>query len=253
MQSSCGRVRLLRCVFGMLRTFLLGSLLLFLQQTAFCAVLNSMQGHLDLCLHCPTIVEANSEPLATQKSSAAVPAVSKATAMLDVFPGYQQVKHHVLEVAGELGVDHALFQALIATESKFNASAVGPGGAVGLMQIMPSTAVNFGLVGDKSGSIRKKLIDPRTNLRTGGRYLRYLMNLFPGRLELVVAAYNAGEGTVKRAGNKIPKNKTTPAYVKTVMRHYALLKSPVLAADKVDAPMDDLLQAQTGPADPAIY
>ncbi len=237
----------------MWRTFLLGSLLLFLQQSAFCTAFNSIEGHFDLCLHCPTIVETSPAPLVAEMSAAAMPAVSKATAMLDVFPGYQRVKHHVLEVAGELDVDHALFQALIATESKFNASAVGPGGAVGLLQIMPSTAVNFGLVGDKSGSIRKKLIDPRTNLRTGGRYLRYLMNLFPGRLELVVAAYNAGEGTVKRAGNKIPNNKSTPAYVKTVMRLYALLKSPVLAADKADAPMDDRVQAQTGPTDPATY
>jgi hypothetical protein len=253
MHSSIDRVHLFMNVIGLWRSLLVGSLLLFLQQSAFCAALNGIEGQFDLCLHCPTIVETSPAPMVAEMSAAAMPAVSKATVMLDVFPGYQRVKHHVREVAGELDVDHALFQALIATESKFNASAVGPGGAVGLMQIMPSTAVHFGLVGDKSGSIRNKLIDPRTNLQAGGRYLRYLMNLFPGRLELVVAAYNAGEGTVKRAGNKIPNNKSTPGYVKTVMRLYALLKSPVLAADEADALMDDRVQAQTGPADPVNY
>lgn len=251
MHSSFDLVRLFMTLFGQWRSYLLGSLLLFLQQSAFGSAVNGIEGHFDLCLHCPTIVVTPPKSLVAEIAAVPAPAVSKAVSMLDVFPGYRKVKHHVLEVAGELDVDHALFQALIATESQFNASAVGPGGAVGLMQIMPSTALHFGLVGDKAGSIRHKLIDPRTNLQAGGRYLRYLMNLYPGRLELVVAAYNAGEGTVKRAGNKIPNNKTTPGYVKTVMRLYALLKASVQAADKAEAAMDDSALAPAGLTDTA--
>ena len=65
-----------------------------------------------------------------------------------------------------------------------------------------------------------KLTDPRTNINTGARYLRDLVNLFPGQLELAVAAYNAGEGAVQKAGNKIPAYKETQNYVRSVMGLY---------------------------------
>jgi hypothetical protein len=85
---------------------------------------------------------------------------------------------------------------------------------------------------DRTSSIEKKLTDPRTNLATGSRYLRYLFNLFPGQLELALAAYNAGEGAVQRAGNAIPNILETKNYVKTVMQIYRLLKpaAPVASA-----------------------
>jgi hypothetical protein len=77
---------------------------------------------------------------------------------------------------------------------------------------------------DPKLSIHKKLTDPRINIRTGTRYLRYLIDLFPGRLELALAAYNAGEGAVQRAGNRIPNYRETQNYVKTVMQLYGMLK-----------------------------
>ncbi|MEY3487086.1 MAG: hypothetical protein RL075_1091, partial [Pseudomonadota bacterium] len=81
---------------------------------------------------------------------------------------------------------------------------------------------------DRISSIAHKLTDPAVNLRAGARYLRDLMALFPGRLDLVLAAYNAGEGAVQRAGNKIPNYPETQNYVKTVLQLYAFLKPPVL-------------------------
>jgi soluble lytic murein transglycosylase-like protein len=61
---------------------------------------------------------------------------------------------------------------------------------------------------------------PATNIRAGTRYLRDLLDLFPGQLELALAAYNAGEGAVQRAGNRIPNYRETQNYVKTVLQLY---------------------------------
>ena len=115
---------------------------------------------------------------------------------------------------------------MIVAESGFNSTAVSPKGAVGLMQIMPATAERYGLVGDPKNSIEQKLTDPKTNIRIGARYLSDLIRMFPGQLELAVASYNAGEGAVQRAGNRIPNFKETQAYVKTVLQLYNGLKPP---------------------------
>ncbi|MEO6291341.1 MAG: lytic transglycosylase domain-containing protein, partial [Burkholderiaceae bacterium] len=124
-----------------------------------------------------------------------------------------------------------LLQALIVAESGFDAHAVSPKGAVGLMQLMPATAQRFGVRADKVKSVEQKLTDPKTNISAGTKYLRALMQLFPGKLELAVAAYNAGEGAVQRAGNQIPNYKETQNYVKTVMQTYRALKPPASIAE----------------------
>jgi soluble lytic murein transglycosylase-like protein len=155
---------------------------------------------------------------------------SKLLAYFDISPSYKLVKHHLREASREHGIDLELLQALIATESGFDPAAVSPKGAVGLMQIMPATAERYGLTGDAKAPVARKLTDPRTNIRTGARYLRDLMKMFPGRLELALAAYNAGEGAVQRAGNRIPNYRETQNYVKTVMQLYGMLKPPAMAA-----------------------
>jgi hypothetical protein len=155
---------------------------------------------------------------------------SKLLAFFDISPSYKQVKHHLREASREQGIDMELLQALIATESGFDAHAVSPKGAVGLMQVMPATAERYGVTGDRKTPLAQKLTDPRTNIRAGARYLRDLIRMFPGRLELAVAAYNAGEGAVQRAGNRIPNFRETQNYVKTVMQLYAMLKPPSMVA-----------------------
>jgi hypothetical protein len=150
----------------------------------------------------------------------------KLVAYFEVAPGFRAVKHVLREVSVSHNVDYELLKALIATESGFDASAVSPKGAVGLMQVMPATAGRFGVVADKRATVEQKLADPGTNIRAGARYLSYLIQLFPGQLELALAAYNAGEGAVQRAGNRIPNYKETQNYVSTVMQLYALLKPP---------------------------
>jgi hypothetical protein len=172
---------------------------------------------------------ADGLPVPGTPRQVAVPtAAPRLIAFFEVSPSYKQVKHHLREASRMHGIDYELLKALIATESGFDARAVSPKGAVGLMQVMPTTAQRWGVVGDAKSPVEAKLTDPRTNIRTGTRYLRHLLDLFPGQLDLALAAYNAGEGAVQRAGNKIPNYRETQNYVKTVLQLYAMLKPPAM-------------------------
>ena len=157
-------------------------------------------------------------------------------AFIESAPGYLQVRKHLREASSAHGIDYELLQALIATESGFDVDAVSPKGAIGLMQVLPATAQRYGLAGDRKRTLDQKLADPRTNIRTGSRYLSDLIRMFPGQLELALAAYNAGEGAVQRAGNRIPNYRETRNYVKTVMQLYALLKPAPAAMGAGRAP-----------------
>ena len=148
-------------------------------------------------------------------------------------PSYKSVQHLLQEASTKHGIDYALLQALIATESGFDSRAVSPKGAVGLMQLIPPTAERYGVRAGKNASIEKKLTDPVVNIRAGASYLSDLIKMFPGQIELALAAYNAGEGAVQRAGNKIPNYPETKNYVKTVMQLYGVLKPPFAKAPLV--------------------
>ena len=162
--------------------------------------------------------------------------VPKRFARLDSSKGYKDVQKHLRAAAKTHKVDYELLKAVIAAESGFDPLAVSPKGAIGLMQLMPPTAQQYGVVADKEGrrdrqgkllparSVEEKLTDPQININAGARYLAYLIKLFKGELELAVAAYNAGEGAVQRAGNQIPRYKETQGYVKTVMGLYSVFK-----------------------------
>ncbi len=164
--------------------------------------------------------------IGTPRAVAVPTDAARLIAYFEVAPGFRQVKHHLRAASNTNRIDYELLQALIATESGFDAAAVSPKGAVGLMQVMPATAQRYGVTSDARTTVGKKLTDPGLNVKTGSRYLRYLLDLFPGRLELALAAYNAGEGAVQRAGNKIPNFRETQDYVKTVMQLYTMLKPP---------------------------
>ena len=101
-----------------------------------------------------------------------------------------------------------LIHSVIAVESGYNANAVSPKGALGLMQLVPSTAERFGV---------SDAFDPADNIRGGARYLKYLLDLYSGNDALALAAYNAGEAAVARYGG-IPPYLETQNYVEQV-RH----------------------------------
>jgi hypothetical protein len=170
-------------------------------------------------------------PIDTPRPVALPAAPAKLIAFFEVSPRFKSVKHLMKEAATAQNIDFELLQALIATESGFDPVIVSPKGAVGLMQIIPATAQRYGVATDKTGPVEKKLTDPRTNIRAGTRYLRDLINLFEGKLELALAAYNAGEGAVQRAGNRIPNYLETQNYVKTVLQIYNSLKPPETVAE----------------------
>ncbi|WP_454763374.1 lytic transglycosylase domain-containing protein [Cupriavidus campinensis] len=137
-------------------------------------------------------------------------------------PNIALVDPIIRQVAAAQNVDPALVKAVMAVESGFNPSAVSPKGAIGLMQVIPDTGVRFGIAADKRRSVEQKLTDPRLNISAGVRYLRWLMELFPNNLELVLAAYNAGEGAVQRYNNQIPPFPETRQYVSTVLEFYRI-------------------------------
>lgn len=154
-------------------------------------------------------------------------------AFFEISPDYKAVRHLLREAAREHGLDYELLQALIATESGFDADAVSPKGAVGLMQVMPATARGYGLADARRWPVARQLIDARTNIQVGSRHLRRLLDKFPERLDLALAAYNAGLRTVRRAGNQVPSIRETQDYVRTVMALYTVLKPPAWRAAQV--------------------
>ncbi len=111
------------------------------------------------------------------------------------------------DCAAEYGLDPSLIKAVIKTESNFNRYCVSSKGAVGLMQLMPSTA-DILKVKDRTS--------PEENIRAGSRYLRDMLSLFGGDLSKALAAYNAGPSKVRQHGG-IPPYKETRDYVKKVI------------------------------------
>jgi len=117
----------------------------------------------------------------------------------------------VLQAATEAGVEPGLVHALIEVESAYRPNALSPKGAVGLMQLLPETAQRYGVT---------NLTSVPENLRAGTRHLRSLLDLFGERLDLVLAAYNAGEGAVRKYNNSIPPYRETRDYVPAVLKRY---------------------------------
>jgi soluble lytic murein transglycosylase-like protein len=109
------------------------------------------------------------------------------------------------------GVDPYLIFCVMEQESHFNQYIVSPKGAMGLMQLMPGTAVRFGVANP---------YDPAQNIMAGTRYLKGLMEMFGGRVELVLASYNAGEGAVIKFGQRIPPYRETLDYVRLISARY---------------------------------
>lgn len=119
----------------------------------------------------------------------------------------------VLEAANQTTLEPALIHAVIAVESKHNPKAISKKGAMGLMQLMPATAQDYGLN-------RVRLQDNRQNILVGAKHLKALLRQFDGNLELALAAYNAGPAAVKKYHDRIPPFEETKLYVPKVLKYY---------------------------------
>ncbi|MFL6231542.1 MAG: lytic transglycosylase domain-containing protein [Thermoanaerobaculia bacterium] len=109
-------------------------------------------------------------------------------------------------------VDGLLLAAIVEVESDFSARAVSPQGAMGLMQVIPDVAQDYGVEGD--------LLDPYVNVEVGSRYFRGLLKDYKGDLERALAAYNAGPGVVDRYKG-VPPYAETRGFVRDVLARYA--------------------------------
>jgi soluble lytic murein transglycosylase-like protein len=119
----------------------------------------------------------------------------------------------IAEVSKQYGVEQALVHAVVTAESNYNAHAVSHAGAVGLMQVMPATAGDYGV------SATHALFDPLTNLKTGTRHLKRLLKKYDNDYGRAIMAYNAGEGVVDRTGSNVTFQETLD-YTEAVIRNY---------------------------------
>lgn len=150
--------------------------------------------------HRPVAVRSSTRlPAATRGNSPSPP------------PAYARWAPLINQVAAEHAVDAHLLHAIVTVESAYNPQARSHAGALGLMQVIPATGKRFGA---------SDLLDPLQNLRAGTAYLVWLDKRFDGDLDLMLAAYNAGEGAVQRHGNRIPPYAETRQYVAKVTALY---------------------------------
>jgi len=127
-----------------------------------------------------------------------------------------QISGLVIPIAEAMKVDPQLVIAVIEIESSRNVKALSSKGAMGLMQLIPETAERFGV---------QNPWDPRQNIRGGISYLQYLLSYFEGNVDLVLAAYNAGENAVDRHGG-VPPYRETRRYVQKIRRLYTRKELP---------------------------
>ncbi len=121
-----------------------------------------------------------------------------------------EIDKYVEELAKKHNVDPELIRAVIAAESGYDPSATSRKGAQGLMQLMPGTAQQLGV---------RDAYNAKQNLEAGVRYLRALLDKYNGDLDKALAAYNAGEGAVERAGG-VPNIRETQNYVRRITDRY---------------------------------
>ena len=143
--------------------------------------------------------------------------------------GSARLDQLVRENGARYGVDPYLIFCVMEHESHFRVRAVSPAGARGLMQLMPGTARRFGV---------RNVFDPAQNVMGGTRYLKELLRMWGGRVDLALASYNAGEGSVLRYGMKVPPYRETRNYVRLVGARYGRPTAPTDNPDSDTPPRD---------------
>ena len=140
---------------------------------------------------------------------------------LGLTSGDAELDQLITRIGEQEGIDPRFIHAVIWQESKYHPTARSHAGAQGLMQLMPATAKRFGC---------RNPHDPAENITAGTRYLSWLLKRFEGDVELALAGYNAGEGSVDKY-NGIPPYRETRNYVKIISSRYGNDRHPVLQTD----------------------
>jgi len=149
--------------------------------------------------------------------------------------GNATVDSLIVESGTRNSVDPLLLYSIMHQESTFKPRALSHKGASGLMQLMPGTARRFGVT---------SIWDPRQNVEGGARYMRFLLNMFKGDVNLALAGYNAGEGAVMKYGWRVPPYNETQEYVRRISKRYNLIRDPSAARYAYNITRDQLASAQ---------
>lgn len=151
-----------------------------------------------------SVVKADARTGRLVRTTVALPLVARAAR-----PNPPELQALVDTIAEKNQVEPPLVHSVIRAESNYNAAAVSPKGAQGMMQLIPATAQRFGVV---------DAFDPAQNIEGGVKYLKYLLDLYHQDYVKTIAAYNAGEGAVARYGG-VPPYSETRTYVARVAKN----------------------------------
>lgn len=160
--------------------------------------------------------------------------------------GDEKIDSYILASCLRYNIDPLLIYSQMHQESSFKLKATSYKGARGLMQLMPATAMRFGVT---------NIYDPKQNIEGGVKYMRWLLDTFGGDVNLALAGYNAGEGAVMKYGNQIPPYNETREYVRRISARYTSIRNPnaVKTAKKVSN-QQDIAKLEKKPSAPlTIY
>jgi soluble lytic murein transglycosylase-like protein len=165
---------------------------------------------------CAKVEQLTKEIAAASQPTAPEVALGVAAAEAVWSTGNSKVDGLIRYYGKQYGVDPYLIYCTMSQESSFNTGATSPKGAMGLMQLMPGTAARYGVTNP---------YDVAQSIMGGTRYLKDLLKMFNGRVDLALAGYNAGEGAVMKFGNTIPPYNETRNYVRLILKRYNTRKT----------------------------
>lgn len=146
--------------------------------------------------------------------------MSKSTSLSGFSTGDDEIDGYILDSSRRYRIDPLLIYAQMGQESGYKTRAKSNKGASGLMQLMPATALRLGVA---------KIYDPKQNIEGGVKYMRILLDMFSGDLNLALAGYNAGEGAVIRYGYQIPPYNETREYVRRISARYRSISNATIS------------------------
>ena len=161
-----------------------------------------------------------SEGLANRDRATPAMRMSSNSGLKGFTTGDADVDGYIVDSSRRWGVDPLLIYSQMHQESTFKPRAISNKGASGLMQLMPGTARRMGV---------QNIFDPKQNIEGGVKYMRLLLDMFGGDVNLALAGYNAGEGAVMKYGNTVPPYSETQEYVRRITARYASISDGTFA------------------------